>query len=137
MESTFISSIITICIVIISYFVWDYFTDVSKFMRHYPQYMADLSQENEKRIDKAVLAINNYFNFHGYAPAKLSDLQNDPIAYKSWLLLNSDGWGRTFGYSASVYGTGTVVRIWSYGCDGKPGGEGPAADLYREWQPKR
>ena len=136
-SSNSIYCIITICTVIVAYFIWDYCTEVSKWRRLYPQYMSERTQKNEIIIDKAVLAIDNYYKFHGYAPTALSDLVSDPIAYKSWLLLTSDSWGRTIGYSVSVSGTTTVVRVWSYGCDGKPGGEGSAADLYREWQPNK
>lgn len=129
--------VVLISTIIVGYFVWYFYTDYSYWMRRYPRDMAYTIQSNKKIIDAAALAIERYYQEHGYAPSSLSDLVSDPIAYRSWLLLTDDSWGRPIGYSVSVSGTTTVIRIWSYGCDGKPGGEGPAADLYFEWQPNK
>lgn len=126
---------LTICILVIGYFVWYQVTDILYWAHRRPRDMKSALRGNEKRIDHAVSAVERYYQYHGAAPVSLSDLVNDPVALRSWLQLIDDEWGRPIGYSVGGAGTGTVVRIWSYGGDGKPGGEGPAADTFREWSP--
>ena len=62
-------------------------------------------------------------------------VQGDPKAVQGWAGpylgggLPKDPWGRPYAYEAPA-AEGGSPKVLSYGSDGKPGGEGNAADIY-------
>ena len=76
------------------------------------------------------LASSNYFSTFGKWPQSLADFTSNSsnILFIYPFPPTNDAWGRRIVYepfdSTRAYG-----RVFSYGRDGKPGGDGPDADI--------
>jgi hypothetical protein len=119
--------------IIIYYFVFEVFY----WTRRLPIDVAKAVKANERRVDGVVSGIKQFYNYHGYLPDTINELVRDVDDHRPWVLLVDDEWGRLIEYTVSYSGTSTVVRVWSYGSDGKPGGISSAKDTFREWRPRR
>jgi hypothetical protein len=123
-------------LIAIGIFIYFLIAEVLYWTRRLPRNIAHTIKSNEGRVDGVVSGVNQYYNFHGYVPSTIHDLERGDNG-RRWILLANDAWGRLLHYEVIGSGSNIVVRVWSYGADGKPGGEGSAADLYREWQPNK
>ena len=70
--------------------------------------------------------IQNFWNQHGKVPAKPADLPDE----KNRDCSMTDGWGRELHWNSDGK---SMVKMWSLGRDGKPGGTGEDADMEVEF----
>jgi general secretion pathway protein G len=78
----------------------------------------------------------NYFQMLGTWPKSIHALVENPsnIFFVSASVKTNDPWGRPIIYEPFDPSRG-YGRVLSYGRDGKPGGEGPDADIERRFGP--
>jgi general secretion pathway protein G len=78
----------------------------------------------------------NYFQMLGSWPKSIHSLVENPsnIFFVSASVKTNDPWGRPIIYEPFDQTRG-YGRVLSYGRDGKPGGEGPDADIERRFGP--
>lgn len=108
---------------------------VSQFGYWYIRSLGDSSsliEENQEQVACVLNAIIAYADFHGNPPNTLADLKNDKTAMKTWCVLTKDIWNIPINFKVWKDGSNTVVKVWSYGVDKKPGGDGPATDIVLE-----
>jgi general secretion pathway protein G len=98
-----------------------------------------LATANRRRIAQTTISLrclqaasSQYFQIYGVWPKSIHDLESDANPRKILFIApapaTNDAWGRPLVYvpfdSSLGYG-----RVLSYGRDGKPGGDGPDADI--------
>ena len=123
-------------LIAIGIFIYFLIAEVLYWTSRLPRDIAHTIKSNERLVDGVVSGIEQFYIFHGYVPSTIHDLERGDNG-RRWVMLVNDAWGRLIHYTVIGSASNIGVRVWSYGGDGKPGGEGPAADLYREWQPNK
>lgn len=120
---------VVLVILAMTYFIQDYLY----WLKRAPRDIKIAIRKNKELVNSRIDAVGRYYNYHGFVPESLESMVNDPVGRQSWIQITNNPWGHPIGYSVSKSTTNTTVKIWSYGSDNKPGGDGAAADVSMEW----
>lgn len=113
--------------------IWILYTEISYWIARAPRDINAAIKSNVEHINSITNAVNHYYNFHGKIPQSLENMVNDPTGRQSWIQITTDPWGFKIGYKVTETSTNTIIKVWSYGSDNKPGGEWAAFDVVRCW----
>lgn len=135
-KTIFRNVLIVLCALITVLTILYLIQDYVYWLKRSPRDIKVAIRKNHELVASRINAVKLYYNYHGFVPESLESMVNDPVGRQSWIQITNNPWGHPIGYSFSKNGTNTIVEIWSYGCDNKPGGHGAAADVIMKWSPE-